>query len=481
MSIKLYQNTSLYQDTTHSVGKLLELIKSKNNFPTINIIEKKLINLTSQVALALDEDNIETMDLKLASIESKIKTLIQLINFATSQKQLTSEQEKTLESALNLVQQKVNNFPLKRRNILILSSVMGQGHMSASKALKQGIEHLYGKDYCVTIIDFYEAIGSLFNKATVKAYEGSTKHLPSFYKYFFENTDSKWQVQFLNLINYPLNAGKLEKLFKSYSPHIIISAFPVWDYLASLVMKKCGDIKFLSVVTDSISIHHAWVTGDPDFHLVPNTETAISLKKLGAPEEKIKVLGFPVKLEFSTPHFRSEFIKNFNLDPHNFTIVLLPTAEKTISTIKMVEEINRNFPQSNLFVICGRNKELYPKLEQFQHQGNTRIIGWTDQMPEFIKNCDLVITKAGGATVMECIAAQKPMIITQVIPGQEMGNAELIKDHDLGIIQKSAKMSISECVKYIQNNHSRFIKNLSDISRPHASLDIAKFINEQIR
>jgi UDP-N-acetylglucosamine:LPS N-acetylglucosamine transferase len=81
---------------------------------------------------------------------------------------------------------------------------------------------------------------------------------------------------------------------------------------------------------------------------------------------------------------------------------------------------------------------------------------------------------------MECIAAKKPMIITQVIPGQEMGNAELIKLHELGIVQKDAKMSIGECIDYIRNNESRIAANLARISNPEASLKIARFIHEQI-
>lgn len=479
--MKLYLNTSIYQETEKTVSELLKILKRETRTESIlKIIERKLVKLTSLVALALEEDDTAVMDSKLNQIEPKIKILIQLINFATYLELLKTEQESKMEELLKILLQSLANFPQKRRNILILSSIMGQGHMSASKAIKQAIEHLYGKDYTVSIVDFFSTIGSLFNKATVKAYEGSTKYMPSFYKYFFESTDSKWPVQLLNWINYPTSASRIETLFRSHNPNIIISAFPIWDYLASLIMKKCGDIKFISVVTDSISIHHVWVTGDPDFHIVPNQETAISLKKLGAPDNKIKVLGFPVKLEFSTPSFREEFLANFNLDPKAFTIVLLPTAEKTGPTIKMIEEIKKDFPDYNLFVICGRNAELFPQIEHFHNQGNIRIIGWTDQMPEFIKNCDLVITKAGGATVMECIAAKKPMIITQVIPGQEMGNAELIKDHELGIIQFSAKMSIPECIKYIQKNHARFIKNLTEISRPEAALAIAQFINEQI-
>lgn len=479
--MKLYPNTSLYKELLKSIDQIDQLLTGKTPSVILQKLDSELVDLSSALALSLEEKEIEQVDYKLSLLEGNIIKIIQLAHLAHHKHQIALTDLEKIEEILNLLLQKIKNFPRKRKNVLILSSIMGQGHMSASKAIVQGVEFLYGRDYNVSIIDFYEVIGSLFNKATVKAYEGSTKYLPDAYKYFFEATDAKWPVKFLNLINYPLNAARIEKLFKSYNPDIIISNYPIWEYLAELIIKKMGNIKFLSLVTDSISIHNAWATAKPDAHIVANFETAISMKKLGVPEDKIQILGFPVKLEFSTPTNRTEFLKSLNLDPNQYTVVLIPITEKAKATIKQISEIRENFSNINLIVICGRNAELYPKLEEFDHQPNTRIIGWTDQMPEFIKNCDLVVTKAGGATVMECIASKKPMVITNVIPGQEMGNAELIKLHELGIIQKEAKMSISECIEYIRKNHDRILENLSRISNPDASLKIARYIHEQIK
>jgi processive 1,2-diacylglycerol beta-glucosyltransferase len=478
--MKLYTNTSMYRETLICLDQIEEILKPLAPSAILANLENEIINLSSEMAVALEEPEIEQVDYKLSLLEPRLIKAIQLCNLAHLKHQITQSENDRIEHLLTLLQQKIKTFPQKRKNVLILSSIMGQGHMSASKAIVQGVEHLYGRDYNVSIIDFYEVIGSLFNKATVKAYEGSTKYLPDAYKYFFEATDAKWPVKFLNLINYPLNAARIEKLFKSYNPHIIISNYPIWEYLAELIIKKMGNIKFLSLVTDSISIHNAWATAKPDAHIVANFETAISMKKLGVSEDKIQILGFPVKLEFSTPTNRTEFLTSLNLNPDLYTVVFIPITEKAKATVKVINEIRNGFQDINLIVICGRNAELYPKLEEFDHQKNTRIIGWTDQMPEFIKNCDLVVTKAGGATVMECIAAKKPMVITSVIPGQEMGNAELIKLHELGIIQKEAKMSVNECIEYIKKNHSRILENLTRISNPDASLKIARYIHQEI-
>jgi processive 1,2-diacylglycerol beta-glucosyltransferase len=46
----------------------------------------------------------------------------------------------------------------------------------------------------------------------------------------------------------------------------------------------------------------------------------------------------------------------------------------------------------------------------------------------------VVVSKAGGATTQEAIAAGCPMIVTQVVPGQEEGNYELLRRHSAGLL-----------------------------------------------
>jgi UDP-N-acetylglucosamine:LPS N-acetylglucosamine transferase len=61
------------------------------------------------------------------------------------------------------------------------------------------------------------------------------------------------------------------------------------------------------------------------------------------------------------------------------------------------------------------------------YPGRVDLLGWTDRMPQMLMSHNLVITKAGGATVQEALAACCPLIINQVVPGQEEGNWELVR------------------------------------------------------
>src|SRR5208283_4551560 len=93
----------------------------------------------------------------------------------------------------------------------------------------------------------------------------------------------------------------------------------------------------------------------------------------------------------------------------------------------------------------------------------------------------LVISKAGGATVQEAIAARCPMIVNQVIPGQEEGNAELITKFNLGAVVEKNK-EVAEAVHFAFEKRAtlwhEWRKNLKKISRPDAALRIGELILE---
>jgi 1,2-diacylglycerol 3-beta-galactosyltransferase len=44
-------------------------------------------------------------------------------------------------------------------------------------------------------------------------------------------------------------------------------------------------------------------------------------------------------------------------------------------------------------------------------------------MPTMMRAADAIICKAGGLTVTESLACGLPLLLTDVIPGQETGNA----------------------------------------------------------
>jgi processive 1,2-diacylglycerol beta-glucosyltransferase len=65
------------------------------------------------------------------------------------------------------------------------------------------------------------------------------------------------------------------------------------------------------------------------------------------------------------------------------------------------------------------------------------VLGWTDRIPHLLMTHHVVISKAGGATTQEAIAARCPMIVNQIVPGQEEGNYELLRRTGAGALAET--------------------------------------------
>src|SRR6185369_7269970 len=92
-----------------------------------------------------------------------------------------------------------------------------------------------------------------------------------------------------------------------------------------------------------------------------------------------------------------------------------------------------------LTVTVGRDENLRTAVEDVRLETGREfeIVGWSDQLPRLMLESHLLISKAGGATVQEAIAAGLPMIISQIVPGQEEGNARLLIENDCGVLAET--------------------------------------------
>ena len=100
-------------------------------------------------------------------------------------------------------------------------------------------------------------------------------------------------------------------------------------------------------------------------------------------------------------------------------------------------------------------------------------------MPRLLRANHLVISKAGGATVQEAMSAACPIIVNHVIPGQEEGNARYIMETRSGQIALTHDAVIAAVEKAFANDAAQWREwaaNISQLGRPNASVDIAKFL-----
>ncbi len=99
----------------------------------------------------------------------------------------------------------------------------------------------------------------------------------------------------------------------------------------------------------------------------------------------------------------------------------LPTLMKLVS-----EQTSLTFT-----FVCGHDRRLRARVEYLVRQRNwskrVEVVGFARNMPELLRKADVVIGKAGGISVGEVLAACKPLLIIEVLPGQEEYNAQVLE------------------------------------------------------
>jgi UDP-N-acetylglucosamine:LPS N-acetylglucosamine transferase len=136
---------------------------------------------------------------------------------------------------------------------------------------------------------------------------------------------------------------------------------------------------------------------------------------------------------------------------------------------------------AQLVLIAGGDKDLYNEFRSTTWHLPTHIYNYTDQMPAFIHASDIVISKAGGLIASETLACGKPMLITDVIEGQETGNAEYVVEHGAGARTFTAIEALETVYHWLMNDKEMLqlrAEKARELGRPRAAYDIAEVVQD---
>ncbi len=362
------------------------------------------------------------------------------------------------------------------KKILILTASFGDGHNAAARSLRDAIVLVDG-NASVEVLDVFESTYGMLNTLMKRGYQGVVRYAPALWSRMFGIFDNP------KLFRRQMNSmGKLRRtlaeLFQEAQPDVVISTYPVYAHLIADLFQKgaARPFRLITVITDSISVCSAWYLASSDLFIVANEPTADVLLGAGVAAERLRVLGFPVSPLFAQERPAPISAARVAARPKLLYVINTGKARtgKSLDRLLKLDHIE-------LTITAGRNASLKAKLtRQLREYGHrVRIYGWTDQMPQLLMSHHLLISKAGGAMVQEAIAACCPMIINQVIPGQEEGNAHLIESLGAGAVatgQKDVAVLVQEAFAEQGRLWQDWRNNLQKASRPDSAIRIAELV-----
>lgn len=358
--------------------------------------------------------------------------------------------------------------------VLILTAAFGEGHNAAARNLKESLEALY-PGHPVFIHDpFLEAYGWV-NRLSQEAYKFVISRAPWAWQWVFDWLHETDVIQDSMGLFSPA-ARHLRHLVEKLQPGVIVSTYPGCNHLLEHCFPRsiARDWRVVTIVTDSITVNSVWSKSPSHYFIVANHPTREVMRHLGVAESRLQVLGFPVPRIFA----------RLDEDPKPPL-----TLRRVLYVVNSAHHLAPGIVQSllavpdiDLTVTVGRDQSLGDKLKHVaQTKGKSlQVHGWTPEMPQLMRSHHLVISKAGGATVQESLAAGTPMIITQVVPGQEEGNAHLVCQHGAGRQAETAEAIASATEEAFANGGivwQKWQTQAASLARPTAADDCATFIH----
>jgi len=183
------------------------------------------------------------------------------------------------------------------------------------------------------------------------------------------------------------------------------------------------------VLTDWHSVHRFWVARGVSHYAAPTESARQDCIRFGAPPASIDVVGIPVRREFASPVDRDAAragLGGLGLDARRFTILAMVGAEGSPRALANIARLAQLDLDAQLLVISGRNEALRRHVEHLPARMPVRALGFVDNVAELMRAADLLLTKAGGVTLAEAFCCGVPVVVHDVLPGQEAGNLDYV-------------------------------------------------------
>jgi 1,2-diacylglycerol 3-beta-galactosyltransferase len=368
---------------------------------------------------------------------------------------------------------------LAKKRVLILTSDFGFGHLSAAKAVAAALE-IQDENVEVRIAN------PVNNEMTMDIlrniqdmYDESSKQ-QGLYELLYKISDTGLAAMATNTTVGAMLRDSVYSEIKEVQPHVIVSVHQ--DYLAALksLYEAAGfKIPIVTVITDLTTIHRRWYNRISSMTVVP-TEVGFNLAvEHGLNENRVKQIGIPVHPRFiNEKRSQAELIKELAWFPDK-RVILVVGSKRVSNLTENLRGLNHANLDAQLVLVAGGDDKLHREFMNTAWHLPTHIYNYVSDIPAFMHAADIVISKAGGLIVAETLACAKPILITDVIEGQETGNSLYVLENGAGE-RAFNPLDVLETVYHWLMNDGEILKIRSQkaaaLGRPQAAFEIADLV-----
>lgn len=368
------------------------------------------------------------------------------------------------------------------KKILIISSdYTGHGHKSITESLTEQFAKF--EKIKVEVIDGFSLSGNI-GLGVGKLYGPVTRTSKDLWKVIWDMSLKKPYL--VNDMTEFTIKERFIKLLDNLNPDAIITTHPNYNSpIVNILEEQKKNIPFYSVVADPVSISPLWADSRTHITFCPTPESREKCIEFGVPEEKIKVLGFPVRQKFCRLAADGYAAPEYHTS-EPLRCLIMSGGEGSGNMSRIAKTLMKNF-NCTITIVCGRNKLLKKRLEltfSEQYGDRVRIFGFVREIQELMLESDILFGRASPNTMMEAVMCNVPILITGALPGQEEGNPGYALKHNLGVVSNKAS-ELKKIVAGLLENDARKLNSIKkaqlEFRDPYSATNIVKTIMEDMQ
>jgi processive 1,2-diacylglycerol beta-glucosyltransferase len=313
---------------------------------------------------------------------------------------------------------------MSRNELLILQCPAGGGHKAAAMALA---ERAQARGIPARVVDALSFAPPWFAKLYVDTHLRSSAYLPKIYgsAYFASNHRSAVDGELRKRFDHWLGRPLLEDVLARHPLAVVTTHFFPMLKLGWARRRGLLEAPLIEVITD-YATHAVWAEPGADAYCAPHGRACSDLIRHGISPDLIVPTGIPVRTAFGAIP---------PIDPARRLRVLVTSGGFGVGPVSRVLRSLAPLPNLAVTVVCGQNAHLVARVKRMSSTLglDANVIGFEREMPARIADSDVVVTKPGGLTVSECLAAGRPLILVGAVPGQESLNEAWVTEQGAGV------------------------------------------------
>ena len=328
------------------------------------------------------------------------------------------------------------------------------------------------------VVDSYRYAASLFSKVVSDGYIGMVRTIPQVYGFIYDRAERATAAGGFRVWASEFTARNLRGLMERLRPSAVVCthAFPCGVMSA---YKRLYDpaLPVIGIVTDFV-VHPFWIYKNVDAYAVATPEIRAAMVGRGIEPERIGVDGIPVDPRFgAVPDDRGPLRDALGL-PRHATVALVMGGGLGLGPVAAtVRALARTAVPLIPVVIVGKNRRLERHVAEQarRHGADVRVLGFVENVFDWMGAADVLVTKPGGLTTSEALAARVPMVLLRPLPGQEERNARYLVSRGAALRARNAGelVRVVDAVLSDERVGRRLRESAAVLARPDATERIA--------